>query len=215
MPLLEGIGFVWDLAEKECNDNYAKLKRFYGANGHSNVSALDEKNAILGFWVSTQRIDFKKQLLSEDRIALLNNIEFVWDMNESAQQEKYQRLIKYIDVHGNARVPARHPQDSGLGKQVSHQRDSFDSNKLSKERKKLLDKVNFIWDINEYDWQNTYKQLLQYRELHRRVNAPAKYPENKSLGKLISHQRSYRKRNELSQESIDFLNNIGFEWSLK
>ena len=57
-----------------------ELKRFREEHGHCNVPQRYFKNPSLGAWVSQKRNDFKKGDLSEDRIARLEEIGFVWNV---------------------------------------------------------------------------------------------------------------------------------------
>ena len=95
-------------------------------------------------WCARQKREYKKTghgILSPERIDLLRDIDFVFD----AWDEKFCELKAYIDQHGNALVPAKFPQNPGLGKWVSAQRHKYNKNKLSTLKIKKLDDVGFAW----------------------------------------------------------------------
>eukprot|EP00957_Ditylum_brightwellii_P006447 489364-Ditylum_brightwellii.AAC.1 len=58
---------------------FEKLCAFKAHNGHCIVSTHDERNKSLGLWVSQQKVFYKKNTLSSNRIQQLNSIDFIWD----------------------------------------------------------------------------------------------------------------------------------------
>jgi hypothetical protein len=60
---------------------YNELMEFYKTNGHSNVL---QKNGFLGGWVSRQRYLKKQGKLSEERLKKLEDVGFVWVLNEGS-----------------------------------------------------------------------------------------------------------------------------------
>jgi superfamily II DNA or RNA helicase len=81
IELLNSIGFVWNPHETTWLKNYKELLRFKELHGHTLVSNNYEVNGLrLGGWVEKQRYKFKRRDLSPDRIKLLENIGFVWEV---------------------------------------------------------------------------------------------------------------------------------------
>ena len=95
----------------------------------------------------TQRRTRQKDKLSKERIALLDNIGFVWDPFEQEWQNQYAELKKYIEKNGNTIVPRNYPI---LGIWVSRQRVAKKKGQLSEERIQLLDDIGFIWDASSH-----------------------------------------------------------------
>ncbi|WP_180375819.1 helicase associated domain-containing protein, partial [Chlamydia suis] len=81
---LEEIGFVWRVFEEAWEENFLELKRFREERGHCKVPQRHPQNPQLASWVSTQRADFKKGKLAEDRVARLEELGFVWNAREAA-----------------------------------------------------------------------------------------------------------------------------------
>lgn len=92
IDLLNKINFVWDteMFKKNLkqNDNiwlekYAKLLEFQKIY---NSTIVPQLNNEIGRWVNDQRVNFKKNKLSEFRIEKLNEIGFVWDVKKLSQK---------------------------------------------------------------------------------------------------------------------------------
>jgi uncharacterized protein (DUF2384 family) len=76
---LEALGFGWDNISQWWDESYTFLKIFKKKYGHCRVPESYTVNGTsLGRWVGTQRYQFKKKQLSEDRIRRLNSIGFIW-----------------------------------------------------------------------------------------------------------------------------------------
>ena len=66
------------------NLSQAELKAYKAIHHHTNVPCpcSDKKYKKLGEWVKSQRAAKKKDKLREDRIKLLNEISFVWEVRK-------------------------------------------------------------------------------------------------------------------------------------
>lgn len=73
---LEHIGFVWNTAEADWMDKFAKLLDFRAREGHACVPFNEGE---LGWWVNTQRQSKRKGKLYSERERLLNEAGFVWN----------------------------------------------------------------------------------------------------------------------------------------
>lgn len=62
----------------------------------------------------------------------------------------------------------------------------------------------------EQRWENRFKELKAFYDIHNHVNLPARYKENKPLAAWIVRQRL--NKNQLSTAQKNALNSIGFIW---
>lgn len=80
--------------------NYAKLKAFFDEHGHSDVKA--KGSGGLGHFVSTTRTLYRRQsevgrrLLSEECIADLQKVNFIFVKNKCRKSEQFKKLVKGI-----------------------------------------------------------------------------------------------------------------------
>ena len=97
-----------------------------------------------------------------------------------------------------------------MGSWVARQRSIKDT--LSQEKKDRLNDLGFDWDPLETDWQEGFSHLKKYYESngHSRVPAGHKTREGFPLGSWVGTQRN--KKDTLSQEKKDRLNDLGFDW---
>ena len=121
--------------------------------------------------------------------------------------QMYGDLKRFLKDNMN-RYPLQ--KTSILGTWVSNQRTRYNQNKLNKERIELLNKINFIWDPNDYLWLLRYKELIDYLQ-----NNNNTYPIKGTLSKWVQRQR-YNKRQKnykrLTPKRIKLLDKINFIW---
>eukprot|EP00957_Ditylum_brightwellii_P001098 87621-Ditylum_brightwellii.AAC.1 len=95
------------------------------------IKRYDEQNKSLGKWVGTQRLAYKKNALSSDRVQQLNSIGFIWDPLEHGWNEHFNQLCTFKAQHGHCSVSEGDEQNKSLGKWVNHQRASYKKNALN------------------------------------------------------------------------------------
>jgi hypothetical protein len=66
-------------------------------------------------------------------------------------------------------------------------------------------------EINEGKWNGKFEELKRFKQVHGHCNIPLKF--NIPLGIWVSNQRSKYRKRELSEERVEKLKSIGFEWN--
>jgi hypothetical protein len=61
--------------------------------------------------------------------------------------DRYEEMVKYKRQKGDCNVPCQYKANKKLGMWVSQQRQMYKREKLSEERKSMLEKVGFKWEI--------------------------------------------------------------------
>merc|ERR1719491_737276 len=101
---------------------YDRLLTYKKEHGTTCVpkSKHNKEDSQLATWVSTQRQYCKEK----DRVDLLNEIGFVWNVAETNNTWGilYQRLLTYKQRNGTTRVPYKYKIDPQLGVWVRNQR---------------------------------------------------------------------------------------------
>lgn len=103
--LLREIGFVFDLLEANWRKHYEQLCRYKEEHGDALVPTTGEPHSFLGSWVARQRHLYKVGRLEEHRIRALNEIGFVWEVQNSSWDMYYAQLLEFFREHGHTRVP--------------------------------------------------------------------------------------------------------------
>jgi len=107
-------------------------------------------------------------------------------------------LTDYKETHGHVLVP-RLCETPGLGDWVTDQRRQYKAwkqgqpSQLSKDRRDKLADLGFAWQVrNRPEWDQRYKELLEYKEKNGDCKVPQHYKQNKALGKWVAKQREVR-----------------------
>ena len=164
--------------------------------------------------VSSQRAH--KYDLNHSQIDKLESLDgWVWDILEWQWNEGFKHLGDFVKKEGHARPPAKYKCNDGfkLGLWVFRQRqnkEKLTNNKI--EKLEVLD--GWAWDVLEWQWNDSFKHIINFSEDKGHVKVPDKYKDKTgfSLGKWVYRQR--KNKDKLTQEKIDKLNSIGFIWKL-
>ncbi len=204
IKLLDAIGFLWDPHEEKWQKQYRELKKYIKDNGNHLVPS---DNPIIGRWVVKQRSMYSQGKLSQNRIKLLNEIGFIWDLDEHAWQLKYKELKLYIEKNGDALVRRSHPT---LGRWTLHQRNLYNLKKLPDKHFLLLEEIGFIWNPRDHEWRANFRLYNQYIKETGNTWIATSHP---TLGNWVHVQRRSKSNGTLSQEYIQLLNEVGFVWN--
>jgi hypothetical protein len=126
---------------------YAALTAFCRTTGHCDVPTNYAPNPALGRWVAVQRFRRKKGLLTEEQIALLDRLGFIWSPGEHSWEQCFRELAAFREQHGHCRVPVQDPRYRRLCAWIANQRHRKKIGKLSPERIARLDSLGFRWNI--------------------------------------------------------------------
>ena len=127
-------------------ENYALLLDFMEEHDESSVG-LDTYNGVkLGIWCETQRQNYKKDKLSDERIERLNEIAgWRWgkkkEKKDPTWEENYALLIDFVGEHDRLPVATDAYKGIQLGSWCVTQRQNYKKDKLSDERKDKLETI--------------------------------------------------------------------------
>ncbi len=149
---LDKIGYNWLSNDEVLEDVWMQklkdLKRFKEKFGHTNISQKGQHSA-LGVWMQNQKQNRKKGILTDKRIALLDETGFNWVPNnellEQTWMKKYNSLKRFKQRWGHCNVPSKWKPDLPLAAWVALQRQNRKHNILAENRILLLDKIGFEW----------------------------------------------------------------------
>ena len=233
VALLDELGFVWSVRSvRGCRESwersYDRLRLYKEEHGDVLVPRTYKTadGYSLGRWVYNQRLAHKRCKLSAERVALLDELGFVWSVRgcHESWERSYDRLRHYKEEHGDVLVPMAYKtaDDYSLGGWVNYQRRAHKRGKLSAERVALLDELGFVWSVRSVrgcreSWERSYDRLRLYKEEHGDVLVPRTYKtaDGYSLGGWVNYQRRAHKEGKLSAECVALLDELGFVWSVR
>jgi superfamily II DNA or RNA helicase len=244
---LKEIGFDFNLMptsetkEKQWDEFYERLKILKSTRGELLIPKSDEYSDLPP-WIKAQRRAKMFGSLSETKENLLDEINFPWTgkiqankeseediiSNEKRWNESYNELKSFFIEHKTCLVPFT--QDfTALRLWIITQRRSHNKNKLTTERKQLLDDLNFPWEVTvgarrknavknrsnqEDEWNETFQELLNFYSEFKtfEIQSGEKYQR---LRRWCSTQRIFNNKGSIQKYRFDKLNDLGFPWILK
>ena len=168
--------------ETKWDRHYTDLIAYKQQHGNCNVPTRCKENISLGNWVHNVRQRFKRGELSDERVAMLDEIGFAWKPKkqkaDSDWTTRYNDLVAYKQQHGHCNVPTRCKEYRNLGTWVNNLRQHFKRGELSDERVAMLDKIGFIWKLKKQkadsDWTTRCNELVAYKKRHGHCNVPSR-----------------------------------------
>lgn len=221
---------------------YKKLKEIKEIQGNLNISKTDE-NKEFNAWVRNQRRIKRNGKLTEEKISLLNEINFSWSNKVIKEKiikekilvynekwlEKYEELKNHIELNNSFVIPNTNNLKS-LHNWIITQRIWKNKNKLTDHRIALLNDIKFPWNgligrkrireitnnkINHIDkWDEMFQNLVNYHS----QNKTFILPEDEEFGILkrwCLTQRTKNNKNILLHERFIKLDDLGFPWKEK
>lgn len=208
IQLLDEIGFIWSIYEK-WDVYFDAVKKFKEREGHINIpKGHNEDGLLIGNWIRNQK-NRKLQLSETQR----NQLEKLGNLDVSTRlnwEIGYSALKKFSNREGHCHISKFHNEnDFLLGKWC----DSLRKMKTIPEDKKLLlIELGFELDPQKADWDDRFYALSKFKEREGHCKPSKDHYENDLLlTKWLSKQRL--SKNQLSEERINLLNSLGFDWS--
>ncbi|EIC28452.1 DEAD/DEAH box helicase [Methylomicrobium album] len=216
-------GWHWDLSEK-WDEAFVQLQAYVYHHNNVNVprSYVTPNDFNLGTWVSTQRQNKSKNLLSQDRIERLESIPgWSWDPYAKQWEEAFGHLQSYVNQCGHAMVSGLYVTADGfkLGSWISGQRKSKSKNLLSQDRINRLEAIpGWRWDVIDEQWNVAFDQLKLFVKQYGNAGVSRNYVTTNGfkLGIWVKTQRDNKNKKNLSQHRIDRLESLpGWVWSVE
>ncbi len=209
---IEACGFEWNFKkndlDKRWNSNYAALLVIYQQTG-TVIFSPNESNIHLHRWCSSQRQKYKQHILTKQQIAQLNALGFKWEVFEEGWEEQFAALVAYKEKHGHCRIPQKIPETKTLATWCGNVRKAYKNATLAAGKKKRLEDIGFIWDVNDNIWYTNYEKLQKHidRYTWEHLNSL-----NKVLREWINKQRIEYKKGGMPEEKTMLLNRLGIDW---
>lgn len=140
-----------------------KLKNYVAEYGDTLVpyTFVDKDGSHLGEWVSRQRKNYHAGKLTNERISVLNDINFVWTVDHKTAQRKtvndsferfYTHLSAYKKVFGNCDVPQVYVSLDGYRLGTAVQKKRLRPERMSEEQIRRLKDIGFLFKSENRPW---------------------------------------------------------------
>lgn len=200
---------------------FGMLERYIDENGHALVPRDYTVNGYkLGLWVTNQRALHLRGVLAAERECRLEDLAgWTWDVLDDKFEQAFSRLQRYVDRHGDARVPDSYEDDGyKLGAWVGIQRQRKAKGVLSPDRAKRFDELpGWTWDWRTSQWEEDFTRLQTYVEQNGHARVPRSYTvDGDPLGFWVQHQRQFRAKGILSGDREHRLEALpGWSWDTR
>jgi len=192
---------------------YEALVKFREQHGHCDVPRRYKADKKLAIWTANLRARRKANLVSPERIKLLDTIGFCWASTRSRWNTRLAELSHFIKENGHSIVPLHYPENPCLSAWVRNLRKEYKRNCISTEKVNQLKQIGFTFEVLELRWQSRYEELQLFKNRYGHCNVPNNFPQNPSLARWVSIQRDKKKRNSLEANRVELLEAIGFTWT--
>lgn len=193
---------IWDVLntlseqDTDLNDVIKKIGKRRGEKWSDNENKANEYITI------DERLDVS--FLNSIQARIIEDVSYLW-------QAQYKKLVDYKERYGEIRVVPR-GENKSLGLWVKKQRALNAKGILDKEKKLALDKLGFIWSVNESSWHEMYNKLVKFYNLngHSRPSKSIKNEEETKLAKWCREQNRSFNHGTISKDKIDLLNKVEY-----
>lgn len=211
-------GWSWNPLADQWEEGFNHLLRYVEAHGDALVpSGYIADGFNLGDWISLQRQSRKQGTLEpgrESRLAQLSG--WTWEPGDRKWELGFAALVKFVELHGHARVPSSYTIDGyKIGQWVVVQRHFHAKGRLSEERaERLRNLPGWAWDSRTAQWEEGFARLLDYIEEHSNAAVPVTYSiDGFKLGGWVNTQRDFYAKGTLDEERRQRLQHLpGWSW---
>jgi superfamily II DNA or RNA helicase len=216
---LDELGIVWDPFDDRWEAGLAVCLAWRVEHGSLATVRQDAvfNGFNLGWWLSQKRQDRKKNRLSEDRIAVLDGLGFVWV--DEWWEEGLAACRAWSEAHGSLATVAQNAVFEGftLGWWLQSRRKEKKQGRLSDDRIDALEELGIVWDRIGTRWEASLAVCRGWCEENgslATVTFETVFDEF-NLGSWLNHRCQEKKHGRLSDSKIAALDELGIVWDRK
>lgn len=227
--LLEELDFVWEPKVRVFEEFCEKLQLFKDKYGHTEVPIINKEYPKLGRWTNTYRvilnngienedgsITYNDRSLSKVQIDKLDELGFKKSVRTRDWLSGYKKLKEFYLQYGHSKpVQSENENLYSWCYRVRKQKD-----KLDKKQIKLLEEIEFDFNFiskfsskgSRHRWEERVIELQLFHEEHNHFEVTSENEEFEGLYKWLVYQRRKYKNGKLSEDSINALKKINFDF---
>jgi len=220
IKIFNNICMVWDLNDAQWEEMYLKAELIYKEYGTiiSGKFFITNNDEALRKWLNSQKDNYGRGTLSEERTHRLALIGVLWDsLEENNWNECYKIAENYYHTNGDLLVPDKYlVNDIKFGRWIQRMRKAYNGDeklKITINQINLLNNIGMVWDVNEANWDNMYILVKECYKLFENINLPVSFIyKNINIGMWLYNQRQLYKENKLAKDRIDRLQVLNIKW---
>jgi hypothetical protein len=148
-----------------------QLRVFKQRHGHAFVPYKEPSG--LGRWIAEQRYRYQRGLCDVSIYRELSSAGVPLRAFEAQWERKFQALSRFHAQRGHAFIQNKDNASAdvadGLYAWVLQQRQLRKQGRLSESRRRRLDALGFVWDVQQYTWRENMDLLRTFHEEHGHV----------------------------------------------
>ena len=221
-------GWTWDRNESNWDHSYDSLRRAISSVGEKALalSFVTPDGEKIGIWAQIQRRAYRKGILSDRRVKMLEILPGWYWVPMATPYEKcdanwlrrIEELKRFANKHNHARFSKamRSIDGTNLGHWVITQRKAFHKGTLSTLQIQSLESIpGWTWNPYEDNWKHAYSKLVDYYATHGQSTITPKTTtkDGFKIGSWIATQRNAYKKGKLPVDRCRSLEAIpGWQW---
>jgi len=203
-----------ELQETKWKKHFDELLKFQKETGKLYPKPNDGWSSLYN-WAKNQRRLFRRGNLKPARKKLLESVDFPWKTESMTFEDRVRQLLKYKKQHGTLHVSqVAYDKESELHKLsrwVNEMRRLYNENRLPIQRIQKLNKIGFIWNMEDEQFSENLSKLKRFHKKHGHFDVP-QTGKTKKLGSWVAQIRS---RGLVKKHHIEALNEMEFVWEGK
>ena len=177
----------------------------------------DKYEKTIGLWVKNQKRNYKKNILSEKRIKLLEQLnDWIWETPRKSFEYYYNILIEFYNI--NKRLPKKkrdrtNNDEYELGWWTSRIRSKYKKGKLNEDYSILLNKLSFWkWILQKNTFEDNLQLWIKFiKDNKKHPSFSSRNEYEKKIAAWAGQQRGKFRRGILNIKYIKLLNKVN-EW---
>lgn len=197
--------------------NFNALKKFCGEYGR--LPKINEiyNGAKIGTWLNSRRNEYRRGLLSPDRIEKLNSINALPDLSipQLSPKEKIEVLQEYININGYPPRASEKYKGQKIGCLYNNLKINYKKGFMSSEKIEAIKDIIAVFDVNRNDilWMERYYSLKRFiQDNEGRIYFDSDYIEYSDVNLYVwlNNQRNIK-----NKEKLQLLKEIGYDFTSK
>ena len=212
---LLSLGFDFNPIDNTWEKNFNLYLAFKAEFGRDPKRNECYQMAKLGSWINTQRVDYFRGKIRDDRLQKLLSIGFDFAPIDTLWEEKFNLYKAFRSEFGRDPKQEELYQGVSLGSWVNTQRRAYKTGSLSEVQMNELLSIGFDFAPNDTIWEEKFNLYKAFRSEFGRDPKKEEFYQGVNIGSWISNMRCSYNEGTLSENQKLKLLSVGFVTNIK